>query len=53
MTTRTRNRLIATAVLLAAAVGLWFLSPDAVVGLAEVGLCILIIAFYWTASSGR
>ena len=53
MTTRTRNRLIATAVLLAAAVGLWFLSPDAVVGLVELGLCILVIAFYWTESSGR
>ena len=37
----------------AAAVGLWFLSPDAVVGLVGLGLCILVIAFYWTESSGR
>ena len=53
MTARRRTRLIFTAALVALAVGLWFLSPDSLIGLIEVAVCVLIIAFYWTASRGR
>ena len=53
MTPRRRKRLIIAAVLLALAVGLWFVSRDTLFGLVELGLCILVIAFYWTASGDR
>ena len=53
MTPRRRKRLIVTAVLLVLAVGLWFVSRDTLFGLVELGLCILVIAFYWTASGDR
>ena len=53
MTARRRTRLIVTAALVALAVGLWFLSPDSLIGLIEVAVCVLIIAFYWTASRHR
>jgi len=50
---RRRKRLIVTAVLLALAVGIWLVSRDTLFGLVQLGLCVLVIAFYWTESSGR